>query len=696
MDRVIAYNIVLAHIPGKANAAAEFLSRMQTDPNESLELQLVDSNPIKQIEIDMKAKTPDASMLAIESVQEVEAKPTVPKDLIEKNQSNDTLQSLIPNLEEVLKSASNDQKPELYAIKRATEINSIQEEDQMNYFQVSNLNSKALDIETEQKKDPVLRKVMTWIDTGCNDDLTYASLELRKYYKHLTRLQVQKDILVRQFSDDVGKISYYQICAPKHLRKEVVYRIHNSPTGGHLGIVRTAKVFRQRFYFPGFTEFLMDYIKNCLSCSTLKRVSKRQLNPPLQPISSEQLFPGDMMQIDLVGPFQSLIYKYVLSGIDVFSKYFFAIPLTSAHAGTIAKALVSIFFQHSYIPKTILSDFGTSFVAKLLHELTNLLEIKLQHASLKYPQTIGVVERSHSALKRILKLNTDEKWTTWYKYVDVATFIHNTSYHSSIGCTPSSLFFGREPIKPIGLRFRSHTLAQKELTSDYLVDLQDSLLEKFSHTKSRLLDAYHKYRTYYDKKAAAKPLVQKQYCLLLNPSLLTQSDFAAKSCTIWLSLYKIEKVLTKSNYLIRKIGTPYTQCVHRIQLRPITPNYDVEDISVTQQDFKPNPSLGKYRSEHEIFDEALETSLNEDIVEMPEVPTTEHNRTDEVQHTIRGVITPATTEQPAPAATAEPPAIIEEADTVPPFPPPPVPGSDDTARSADEIFPEPNHLNDPI
>ena len=226
--------------------------------------------------------------------------------------------------------------------------------------------------------------------------------------------------------------------------------------------------------------------------------------------------------------------------------------------------------------------------------------------------------------------------------------------------------------------------------------MQDSLLEKFSHTKSRILDVYHKYRTYYDKKAAAKPLVQKQFCFLLNPSLLTQSDFAAKSCTIWLSIYKIEKVSTKSNYLIRKIGTPYSQCVHRIRLRLITPTYDVEDISVTQQDFKPDTLLGKYRSEHEIFDEALEISVNEDIIEMPVVPMTEHNKTDEVQHTIRGVITPATTEQPAPAGTAEPAAIIEVADTVPSFPPPPVPGSDETARSDDENFPEPTYLNDPI
>ena len=137
----------------------------------------------------------------------------------------------------------------------------------------------------------------------------------------------------------------------------------------------------------------------------------------MQPTSSEQLFPGDMMQIDLAGPFQSPTYKYVLSGIDVFSQNLFAKTLTSAHAGTIANALVSIFFQHSYIPTIIFSDLGTSFVAKLLHELTNPLEIKLQHASLKHPQSIGVVERSHSALNWILNFNTDEKWTTWYKYV---------------------------------------------------------------------------------------------------------------------------------------------------------------------------------------------------------------------------------------------------------------------------------------
>ena len=38
VDRVTAFNIFVAHIPGKANAAADILSRLQSDPNETIEL----------------------------------------------------------------------------------------------------------------------------------------------------------------------------------------------------------------------------------------------------------------------------------------------------------------------------------------------------------------------------------------------------------------------------------------------------------------------------------------------------------------------------------------------------------------------------------------------------------------------------------------------------------------------------------
>ena len=53
VDRVPAFNIVVTHIPGQANAAADFLSRLQLNPNETIELKLTDRIQIREIEIDV-------------------------------------------------------------------------------------------------------------------------------------------------------------------------------------------------------------------------------------------------------------------------------------------------------------------------------------------------------------------------------------------------------------------------------------------------------------------------------------------------------------------------------------------------------------------------------------------------------------------------------------------------------------------
>ena len=217
-------------------------------------------------------------------------------------------------------------------------------------------------------------------------------------------------------------------------------------------MMRTTEEFRKRFYLPGFTEFLTNTIKNCLTCLQLKRASAKYQIPPLQPISSLHCFPGDMMQIDIVGPLKSPVYKFVRTGIDVFSKNLFAAPLTNASADRKSREHKKIFFMHSYIPIKTLADLGKALTSELKHELATLLEIEINHATLKHPQTIGLVERSHEPLKR-MKLNTNEQWSDWHKYVPLATCIHNTSNSSLIGCCPRSIFHGREPTKPLGLRF---------------------------------------------------------------------------------------------------------------------------------------------------------------------------------------------------------------------------------------------------
>ena len=136
------------------------------------------------------------------------------------------------------------------------------------------------------------------------------------------------------------------------------------------------------------------------------------------------------------------------------------------------------------------------------------------------------------------------------------TFIHNTSYSSSIGCCTGSIFHGREPTKPLDLRFSTKAMETVTAESDFVTAMQDAMLVNFKETKNNLISAYQKYRGYYDQK---EPLKLNSVCLLLNLLLTIQSDFADFSNRFY--------------YIICKMETNYTQCVHRICIRPVVPQH---------------------------------------------------------------------------------------------------------------------------
>ena len=72
-----------------------------------------------------------------------------------------------------------------------------------------------------------------------------------------------------------------------------------------------------------------------------------------------------------------------------------------------------------------------------------MLEIQSNHATVKHAQTIGLLERSLGPLKWCLKIYENQKKQDWHKYVDLAVFQHNTSYHTVLVCPPSLIFHGR-------------------------------------------------------------------------------------------------------------------------------------------------------------------------------------------------------------------------------------------------------------
>ena len=100
--------------------------------------------------------------------------------------------------------------------------------------------------------------------------------------------------------------------------------------------------------------------------------------------------------------------------------------------------------------------------------------------------------------------------------MDIATFEQNTFHHVSIGTTPCSEFHGREPLKPINLRFSKHVNSSQS-SSDFVNDLQDTLVQQFCVTKTRILNSYHRYRNNYYRKAEAQLLKKRRILLPFEP-----------------------------------------------------------------------------------------------------------------------------------------------------------------------------------
>ena len=91
------------------------------------------------------------------------------------------------------------------------------------------------------------------------------------------------------------------------------------------------------------------------------------------------------------------------------------------------------------------------------------------------------------------------------------------------------------------------------------------------------MQSYIKYKRYYDKKAKASPLKEKDYCFILQPEADHQGSTIPFRDFRWIGPYLVEKVLPNNNYIVRKLNTNKIQILHRIRLRNYNPEKPPED-----------------------------------------------------------------------------------------------------------------------
>ena len=109
--------------------------------------------------------------------------------------------------------------------------------------------------------------------------------------------------------------------------------------------------------------------------------------------------------------------------------------------------------------------------------------------------------------------------------------------------------------------------------------------------RKNAMQAYIKYKAYYDKKANASKIKEADYLYVLQSKADYQRSKIPFTEFRWIDPYIIEKVLPNNNYLVPKIGANKTQVLHRMRMRQLTRRQPPADIRVNSQEYKADPEV---------------------------------------------------------------------------------------------------------
>jgi hypothetical protein len=93
------------------------------------------------------------------------------------------------------------------------------------------------------------------------------------------------------------------------------------------------------------------------------------------------------------------------------------------------------------VPKTIISDQGSQFVARLWEQLHASLKTRLIHNSAYHLQTKGQMERVNQILEYMLRACVLEHQGSWDQNLPWAEFSYNNSYQESLKIAPFEVLY---------------------------------------------------------------------------------------------------------------------------------------------------------------------------------------------------------------------------------------------------------------
>ena len=292
-----------------------------------------------------------------------------------------------------------------------------------------------------------------------------------------------------------------QLLLPECLKQTVIRGLHDD--AGHQGLERTESLIRARCYWPGMHDDIKQWIIKCHRC-TVAKFPHCKVRTPLGRLMASNPFEVLAIDFTMLEP-TSDGRENVLVMTDVFTKYTVAVATRNQKADTVAKLLVTEWFNRYGIPMRIHSDLGRNFESTVIKSLCRLYGIQKSATTPYHPAGNGIVERFNRTLHGLLRTLSASKKRRWAEYLAKVVHAYNVTPHASTGYSPHYLLFGRESRMPVDLLLGCDNEPPR-VDADWVQHHQHRLREAHKMARIHLTQHADERKEIYDRHALDLPL----------------------------------------------------------------------------------------------------------------------------------------------------------------------------------------------
>jgi hypothetical protein len=226
----------------------------------------------------------------------------------------------------------------------------------------------------------------------------------------------------------------------------VLLALHNSGIGGHSGALATYHKVKQLFSWPNMKQDVTNYASQCVTCQRAKSEHNKlpgKLQPlPIPPEAWHTVGLDFIEGLPVSGKFDTILVV-----VDKFTKFGHFIPLKHPFtAATVAQLFLDNIYCHHSMPKVIISDRDKIFLSKFWQHVFSLADTTMNMSSSYHPQTDRQTEQLNQCLETYLRCFVHAQPKQWSKWLSLAAYWYNTSFHSALGRSPFEVMYGRQPL----------------------------------------------------------------------------------------------------------------------------------------------------------------------------------------------------------------------------------------------------------